>query len=243
MHAVVETEQGDTLWTHTHGLEKLGLHEVEFVGVPTALRGYAHGMLFDIMGYMKAQKPIAADEHFGGNLAHPEQRVVHYATARRIQRPDDPEHDGFLRFVDYECSAESRFPSRLFAAHIASFADRERSPATRERLARLALQTYGGSREEWHAEADVDRNPGNWLAWDVLGHALYDQGNEQEGERCFKEVVERCPAAALRLAEIYSEAIAAGDLPPPEHDRRSRFWSSVDSRRLRDAAESRGWAG
>lgn len=48
MHAVVETEQSDTLWIHTHGLEKLGLHDIEFVSAPTALRGYAHGMLFDL---------------------------------------------------------------------------------------------------------------------------------------------------------------------------------------------------
>jgi hypothetical protein len=241
MHTVVEAEQGDTLWIHTHGLEKLGIHEIEFVGVPTALRGYSHGILFDIMGYMSAEKRIEADEHFGGTLVDPEQPVLHYATSRRIHRPEDPEHDGFLRFVDYDCPAESRFPCRLFAAHIACFADRARSPEPRERLARLALETYGGSREEWHAEADADRNPDNWLAWEVLAHALYDRGYEQEGENAFKEVIEWCPAAALQLWAIYNDVIAAGDLPPPETDPRSRFWSSMDSRILRDQARSRGW--
>jgi hypothetical protein len=236
-----ETDRSDTLWIHTHGLEKLGCHEIEFVGVPTALRGYAHGMLFDIMGYMREVKPIEADEHFGGHLAHPGQRVAHFATTRRIDRPDDPEHDGFLRFVDRDRSADGGFPRRLFAAHIASLAERERSPKTRERLARLALQTYPGSAEEWRTEPEVERNPGNWLAWEVLGHALYDGRDEREGERCFEEVIERCPAAAVRISEIYREGVAAGALPPADIDPRSRFWLSLDPGKLREAAESRGW--
>jgi hypothetical protein len=239
MHAVFETDRGDTLWIHTHGLEKLGFRELEFVGVPNALRGYAHGMLFDIMGYMKEVKPIEADEHFGGLLAHPEQRVVHYATTRGIDRPDEPEHDGFLRLVDRDRPADSGFPRRLFAAHIASLAERERSPEARERISRLALDAYKGSPEEWRAEGEVEVNPGNWLAWEVLGHALYDQRNGREGERCFQEVVERCPAAALRLSEIYREGIAAGALPPAEVDPRSRFWLSLEAGKLREAAESR----
>lgn len=239
MHAVMETDDGDTLWIHTHGLGKFGLSEIELVGVPNALRGYAHGILFDIMGYMKAEKAIAPDEHFGGTLVHDEQRVLHYATSRSIERRDDPEHDGFLRFVDYGCSAESGFPRRLFATHIASFADRERSPQGRERLARLSLETYDGSPREWLEEAEIELNPGNWLAWDVLGHALFDQGNEVEGERCFREVLERCPAAALKLHDIYRDAIAAGALPPPESDLRSRFWSSLDVESLHEAVASR----
>lgn len=242
MHAVFEADGSDKLWVHTHGLDKLGLNEVEFVGVPVPLRGYAHGLLFEIMGYTKFEKPIQPNEHFGGHLAHPDQRVSHYATVRRIDRPDDPDHDGFLRLVDYGCSEESGFPRRLFAAHIGSLAERRRSAVTRERLARLALQTYEATPEEWRNEADVDRNPGNWLAWETLGHALYDQGRELEGERCFKEVVERCPAAAARIYEIYAKGVSSGHLPPPEADSRSRFWLSLDPETLRKAATSRGSA-
>ncbi len=191
------------------------------------------------MGYMKAEKSIEPDEHFGGLLAHPEQRVSHYATARLIERPHDPEHSEFLRFVDHDCTAESGFPKRLFAAHIGALTDRGRSTVTRERLPRLAVQTYEGTPEQWQSESEVDSNPGNWLAWEVLGHALYDQNNQKEGEECFKQLIERCPATAVRLCEIYREAIASGELPPSEHDPRSRFWLSVDTATLEGQVAAR----
>ncbi len=243
MHAVIESPQADTLWVHTHGLAKRGLPELEIVGVPERLRGYAHGILFDVMGYMASRKSIGSDEHFGGLLVGPEQRVVHYATARRVTRPDDSEHDGFLRFVDYNERAESGFPTRLFAAHIAALADRERSATTRERLARLSLEVYKGSPAEWMRESDSDRNPGNWLALDVLAHALYDQGDATNGEICFRSLIERCPAAAVKIRAIYAEGIAEGHLPPPDVDPRSRFWTSLDEASLQHAIEERQWAG
>lgn len=244
IHAVIESDRGGTLWVHTHGLRKLDLYEIEFVGVPGELRGHAHGILFDIMGYMKAEKPIGPDEHIGGAFVHPEQRAGHYATSRLIERPNDPPHSGVLRFVDYMQPAESGFPAKLFAAHILALSDRERSPSARERAARLALRLHPGDRPDPESEGSPDRNPGNWASWDTLGHALCDQGKVEEGLRCFEEVVRRCPAAALRMAEIFDEAVAAGALPPPGTDPRSSFWLGLDRAALRAAlANHTGRAG
>ena len=238
-HAVWEDDRQETLWVHTHGMKALGLHEIELTGVPVALRGYAHGILFELMGYMAGVKPIGADEHIGGAFLDENQKVLHFATARLIERPDDPAHHGFLRFVDYQRDAASGFAGRLFAAHIATLAERERSPVAREQGARLSLAAYSGSEAEWRCEADLERNPGNWLAWVTLGNALADQGRIEEGLKCFKEVMERCPAAALRFTEIYADAIRDGQLPPPEMDPRSKFWMSRDRAALRSELEKR----
>jgi hypothetical protein len=134
---------------------------------------------------------------------------------------------------------DSGFPRRLFAVHIMSLAERQRSPVERERLGRTALAIHPSAHEEWINEADLDKNPGNWLSYDVLGHALCDLGRTDEGLSCFNEVVNRCPAAALKIGEIYDEAISAGNLPPAESDARSSFWSNLDRDALRAAVVQR----
>lgn len=240
MHAVEEDDNGATLWVHTHGLAKLGLPEIEFVGVPHELRGYAHGMLFDIMGYMKFERPIRPDENFGGMLVHNNQKAAHYATARQIVREGDPAHSGTLRFVNYNQAAESGFPYRLFAVHINCLAEESRSASERERLAKLSLSTHPGSPEEWRSQADPDQNPGNWVAYHVLGHALCDQGKIREGLDALRQVLERCPSAAIQFHSIYTEAISEGDLPPADLDPRSRFWTEVNVEALQAEVGLRG---
>ena len=240
MHAVVENDNGDTLWVHTHGLAKFDLREIEVVGVPDELRGYAHGILFDIMGYMKFERRIEQDEHLGGMFVHDNQKAAHYATARLIKREGDPAHSGTLRFVDYDQPAGSGFPYRLFAVHIGSLAEKKRSPKQREEMARLSLSIHSGSQDHWCSETDPDQNPGNWLAYDVLGHALCDQGRHAEGIEAFRQVLERCPSAAIEFHSIYTDAISQGHLPPPEEDPRSEFWSAVDIQVLKSVVEARG---
>jgi hypothetical protein len=240
MHAVVEGDGSDTLWVHTHGLAALGLPEIELVGVPLSMRGFAHGILFDIMGYMKTQKAIGPDEHIAGALVHAEQRAAHYTTSRLIDRPDDPAHSGFLRFVDYKREAATGFPKRLFAAHIVALGELERSAVARERSSRMALSVHPGDEEEWRAQSDPSLNPGNWVSWDTLGHALCDQGRIEEGLQCFRAVVERCPAAALRVRDIYEELVSAGKLPSAEVDPRSSFWLGLDRSDLEAEAGARG---
>lgn len=233
VHAVLEDDSSQTLWVHTHGLERWHLPNIEFVGVPDALAGYAHGILLDLMGYMKFEKAIGPNEHFGGLLVARDQRVVHYATARLVQRPTDPPHDGFLRFVDHGEPADSGFPRRLFATHIGALGETHRSTAAREKLFRQALAVYPGTDTEWATSSDFGTNPGNWLAFDGLGNALCDRGATEEGINYLREAVKRCPAAALRTREIVEEGVRTGHLPPPEIDPRCAFWLALDPERLR----------
>ncbi|MRR11954.1 hypothetical protein EG835_05675 [bacterium] len=223
-HAVFE-EPGGTLWVHTHGMSRWGLDEVEFVGVPYELRGYAHGLLFDLIGYMRTQKPILPDEHVGGLFVSEDQPVYHLTTSRLISRPHDTQHTSVLRFVDHRASAESGFPTRLFAAHICAMASSERSPSKREGMFRTALALFPPADEP---EGDDPReNANNWVALEGLGEALCDLGRTEEGLASLSRAVQVSPRASRALGEHYRAAIARGELPPPEADPRSRFWSNV----------------
>lgn len=230
MHAVFE-DDGSRLWIHSHGMNRWGLRDVEFVGVPCEFRGYAHGLLFELTGYMKLAKPIKADEHIGGLLVHDHQKVPHFTTSRLVNRPEDPAHSGFLRFVDYKQPLESGFPRRLFAVHVGSLAEKTRSPARREILFRESLRIDCGDNSL--QEPNPETNPGNWLAWNGLGNALCDLGRVDEGLQCLGEVVNRCPAVAAHMHESVVKGIAAGRVPPPTVDPRSRFWSGLDAEQLR----------
>ena len=223
-HAVFE-EPGGTLWVHTHGMSRWGLHEVEFVGVPYGLRGYAHGLLFDLIGYMRAQKPILPDEHVGGLFVAEDQPVFHLTTSRLVSRPHDPQHASVLRFVDHQTDVNSGFPARLFAAHLSALASSERSPTKRESMFRTALALFPPADEPEGEEPRENAN--NWVALEGLGNALCDLGRTEEGLASLARAVQVSPRASRCLADHYRAAIASGELPPPDADPRSQFWSSL----------------
>ena len=226
MHAVHEDACGETLWLHTHGLRRHGLSEIELSGVPVALKGYAHGFLFEIMGYMKSQKPISADEDVGGAFYGDSQRVYHAATARLVQRTNDSQHDGYLRFVDKGETADSGFPSKLFATHLAAAADDAKEPGKAESLARQSLALWDGSADD---SRTMEFNRGNWLAWDILGHSLCYQGKIDEGLDCFRTMARNCPDAVRRTREIILEM--AKDLQqPPDSEVSTQFFLNFDSK-------------
>jgi hypothetical protein len=220
-------------------MNRWDLREIELVGVPDDLRGYAHGILFDVMGYMKLEKPIVSGEHFSGLLVSQQQRVHHAATIHEIPRPEDPSHSGFLRLVDYDQSADAGFPNQLFATHIAALADERRSAAEREEMFRRALDLFPGDLKQAHLEPSPNANPGNWLSWDGLGNALCDQGKTEEGMECLRRMIEMCPAAALLTRDIVEEGVETGALPPPDLDERTRFWIDLDPEKLKKETDRR----
>jgi hypothetical protein len=221
----VREEPANTLWIHTHGMSRWGLHEVEFVGVPYELRGYAHGLLFDIIGYMRTQKPILPDQDLGGFFVSESQPVYHIATARLVKRMTDSPHVSTLRFVDYKTPAESGFPRRLFAAHITALAADERSAARRETMFRKALELFPPGAEQ--EGKDPRENANNWVALEGLGTALCDLGHMDEGLAILSRAATASPRAMRSLAAHIRGAIASGQLPSPESDPRSRFWSNL----------------
>jgi tetratricopeptide (TPR) repeat protein len=206
-------------------MSRWDLHDVEFVGVPYPLRGYAHGLLFDLIGYMRASRPILPDEHVGGLLVSEEQPAYHLATARLVNRPNDPEHPSMLRFVDHKATPESGFPARLFAAHVMALASRARTPARRAAMFRTALALVPPSDEP--ETEDPRGNANNWSALFGLGNALLDLGRVDEGLDTLSRAAQASPRAMRSLAEYYREAIGRGEFPPPEKDPRSRFWSTL----------------
>lgn len=224
MDAVGE-EVGDTLWIHTHGMARWGLHEIEMVGVPYALRGYAHGLLFELMGYMKGQKPIGADETIAGLWVSEDQPAAHQAKAILIERPDDPDHRRTLRFIDLHPTASAGFPARLFAAHICSLAALERSPFKRQEMYQQATALVSTA-----DDPDTDQildNVNNWVAWEGLGSACWDLGRVPEAIAHLTKAAKLSPNSMRSLAEHVRQAIGRGELPAPELDPRSRFWMGL----------------
>lgn len=221
----VYEDPAKTLWIHTHGMSRWSLYEVEFIGVPYELRGYAHGLLFDIIGYMRAQKPILPNEDLGGLFVSKSQPVYHIATSRLVQRPTDLHHFNTLRFVDHKTPAESGFPRCLFASHITALAAKERSAARRETMFRKALELFPPGNEQ--EGKDPRKNANNWIALEGLGSALCDLGRIDEGLATLSRAATASPNAMRSLAKQIRSAIADGQLPSPDADPRSRFWSDL----------------
>ncbi len=221
----VYEEPAGTLWVHTHGMSRWGLHEIEFVGIPYALRGYAHGLLFDIIGYMRTQKPILPDEDLGGLFVSQDQPAYHLSTARLVSRPSDSSHSSALRFVDFKATVETGFPRRLFASHIAALASTERSAVKRESMFRTALELFPPAAEQ--EGEDPRENANNWAALEGLGNALCDLGRAEEGLQCLSRAAAASPRAMRSLAEHFRSAIGRGEFPSPDSDPRSRFWNDL----------------
>ncbi len=225
VHAVRETSTAETLWIHTHGMSRWGHKDVELVCVPDELRGYAHGVLFEVIGYMHGHRPIHPDEHFAGALVSERQAILHRGTARLVPRDDDPPHDEMLRIVDYQQPAESGFPRRLLATHVCSLAEQTRSALKREAMYRQALAIFPGGEDD--PDDDLHANPNNWAAWEGLGSALFDQGRETEGTACLKHAVAASRAWARNYAGFVREQVESGAVPRDDSDPRYRFWSAI----------------
>lgn len=233
VEAVGEDESGGTVWVHCHGMERWELPNVEIVGVPADLRGYAHGILFDVTGHMKSSRGIRPDEGFGGLLVSRRQRGRHEGTLRPVERPDDPAHSGALRIVDFGQPADSGFPRRLFAVHLVSLADLARGPATREKLFRRAVAIWPGDPTTATTEGPFEpgSNENNFLAWEGLGDALCDRGRFDDGILHLEEAVARCPRWAREFAEHIRSQY--GPRASESADPRFTFWSQLDVEEVR----------
>lgn len=219
-----------TMWVHCHGMERWNLPNVEFVGVPLDLGGYAHGLMFEIVGYMKNEKPIGPDENLGGLLVSEDQPAIHYATARHVSRLDDPAHDGFLRFVDFEQPLEAGFPFRLFAAHLCALGMAAGSPEKAESMLQRAIEIFphGPTAEMPPEQYEEGSNPNNWAVWLSLGLSLCSQERLEEGIECFKEAVARYPAGARAKAKQIRADVAEGTFIWPADAPEARFWTELD---------------
>lgn len=225
-HAVSEEGDPPLCWVHCHGMERWDLPDLEIVDVPDDLTGYAHGIIFVLVDYMKNQKPVLADETIAGAwVDDAEQAVYHCGTMRRAPARDG--HVGLLRIVDEGEPLESGFPCRLFAAHMSALAFQMRNPRRQEEVFRRIIAFWPGqAAEAGDISFTYGRNPNNYVAWLGLGDALCDQGRFDEGIEALREAVARCPGWAADFVKYLREEEDTDDL---SDDPRFRFWSEVEA--------------
>ena len=223
-HAVGEEEDATGLWIHCHGMERWDLPNLEIVDVPYDLRGFAHGIMFDLVGYMKDVKPIRPDENFGGAWVGGDEQPVHHAGTMRMA-PERDGHVGMLRIVDEGEELGAGFPRRLFAAHMIALAYNMRDPVRQEALFRRTIEMWPGQPAESETGYRFGDNPNNFFAWNGLGDALCDQGRIEEGLAALREAVSRCPDWARDFAKFVRETTD----PQGHGDPRFKFWSAIDA--------------
>ena len=208
----------------TKGMGRWNLKDLEIIDVPVELRGYAHGILFELTGYMKNQKPINADENFGGALVHGGQRLVNYATFR-------PSGD-LLRVVDLETALESGFPKKLFASFLIEGSTLTRNPEKQEAEARFAVGIFDTIDTVDPAEMEADyrngHNVNNYGGFDRLGDILLDKGDKKGWEYLY-QAISRCPFHAKDLAAAIRKDFN-GNYPNP--DERFKFWGELDDAKI-----------
>lgn len=241
IHCISENDEDpNTYWIHCHGMTRWNLPNIEFVGVPSDLAGYAHGIMCAIVGYMKSEKEIKKDENLGGLFVSEDQMVPHWCTFRLVRHDDEPVDKEFLRVVDIGEPTESIFPRRLFAAHLLALAETYRNPNKRIPLLRRSVEIWPGEYDENPETTDAaSDNPNNYFSWEALGNAFCDAGDIERGLECLREAAARWPFGAQSSAEIFQEEIKKGNLPPREADPRAEFWSSLDAMKVREEKTAR----
>lgn len=223
----IETADG-SLWVHSHSRRRK-LPDLEFVGVPADMRGYAHQLMFEILAHGRAGNPLAANCDIEGVFSAPMQNFRQMATLRRAGH-DDPDHCDMLRIVDWQQPADAGFPRRLFAAHIMAWVEFTEDPAQKEAMCRRALAIFPGYFLEMTAGSDI--RPGkadltdlqsraNFAAYVALAHALFDQGRANEGIGYLEQAIARCPGWACVQRDHLLKAYRA-------KDRFIDFWRGVD---------------
>lgn len=226
-HCVEEPE--GTLWVHCHCPRGSRLPGLEFTGVPADMRGYAHQLLFELIAYGRVQGALHADMDVEGIFSAPLQSFRQMVTLRPVPR-DDPDHRGMLRIVDGNQPLESGFPRRLFASHIAAWAEFAYEPDKKEAMCRRALAIFPGAFLEMTAGAGIKPDKAdltdlqfraNLSIYVSLAHALFDQGRATEGFDYLECAIARCPGWAATYREHVLTAYRA-------RDRYIEFWREAD---------------
>ena len=199
----VEQPDGN-FWIHTHGLGRWRLPDLEFTGVPHDMCSHAHQLMFAIIESCRDAGAAHADGDVEGVFSAPGQNFLQLATLRPAPRGDS-EHWNTLRIVDWDQPAESGFAARLFASHIAAWAELAGDPVKKEVMCRRALVFFPGHFLEMTAGADIDPRDAdltdlqyraNLSIYLSLVEALFAQGRVTEAIGYLEEAIARCPGWA-----------------------------------------------
>lgn len=195
-------EQPDgRFWIHTHDLRRWRLPELEFADVPHDMRGHAHQLLFAIIESLRVAGAARANSDVEGVFSAPGQNFGQMATLRPAPH-EDLRHQNILRVVDWDRPADSGFPARLFASHLAAWAELAEDPVRKEAMCRRALAIFPGYFLEMTAGAGLRsvnadftdlQHRANLSVYLSLADALFTQGRPGEGIGYLEEAIARCP--------------------------------------------------
>lgn len=222
-------ERRGTLWVHCHGPAKRGGANLEFVGVPTKLRGTALQLMLALVALMREGRNVRVDEDFAAPLASRRQTVLQIGTLRAAAW-SDRDHAGMLRVVDYGEALMSGFPRRLFASHIAARAMLSDAPERKETLCRKSLDVFAGDFTDQGVAIGSDgddadmaelQNRCNLLAYTGLADALCEQNRHGDACGVIVDAIARCPG----WARSYRDYLLDSDAPLNHY---TRFWRDAD---------------
>jgi len=226
---------GDNLRVFTSGMKKLSLSDVEILGIPNVyeLSGYAHGLIYSIIGYMKDAKKkgmsLKDGETFGGMWEHNEQMAFHLCTIRKSSSIST-DGNSIIQIVDIDEPLNSGFPKKLFAAHLCANAYRTKDFAKAEFLYRKAIELYPAQKEYAYIDKDkfsAGNNYNNFAAWHGLADCLYAQNSIEQAMEAYREAVGRCPQWAADFS-----AFVKNEMPEPKSNSADRerweFFANLD---------------
>ena len=206
-----------TVRVFTDGMDRFGLADLEIIDIPFDLRGYAHGILYEVIWYMKNKKPILADEDLGGSLGFSDPLVFQFLTMR------ESHSGGMLRMVDCKEPVETGFPARLFASYLNCTAENANEDEAGQML-KTSLQIHPGGTED--ADSESTQNPNNFSAHYLLGNLYCHQGNVSEGLLHLKQAADRSSQFDMAMRQSVKASLAASEILPPDEDPRTKFWLS-----------------
>jgi len=232
-HIVIHNEfqGGEDRWIHTHGLQKFGQPELEFVAVPQALESEAVAFLRAMAenfarGVTLASGQEIRDEEAGALLAvGSNQDTDHQAPQSRLRLIDLPAPG------ERESSSARRFLARMALGEAARYAhagDIAQSYATIDRIlsanaddsAALLLKAQINLREGRPLDAlELGeilclRVPSDFRGYLMVGFALSALGRQREALNALNIAVQREPESAevfAKRAEVY-ERLGEGKL-------------------------------
>jgi tetratricopeptide (TPR) repeat protein len=232
-HMVIHNEfqGGEDRWIHTHGLQKFGRPELEFVAVPQALEDEALAFLRAMAETFARGVTLASgqelwDEEAGALLAvGSNQDTDHQAPQSRLRLIDLPAPG------ERESSSARRFLARMAlgeAARYAHASDIAQSYATIDRIlsanaddsAALLLKAQINLREGRPLDAlELGeilclRVPSDFRGYLMVGFALSALGRQREALNALNTAIQREPESAevfTKRAEVY-ERLGEGKL-------------------------------
>lgn len=215
-----DTENKGKKHIFTDGMQKWHIQNIEFSAVPEDLAGRVHGLIFEIINYLKNISPIKAGETFG--------MQTHSLTVVGKMIPGEGER---LKIVDVDHPAsqiENAFPSKmLHTAIVAEVSDSHSTlPADKEIiLLKRAIELFSGNTSKpIKLESELKDNPhrNGATAFQLIADTYAEQGNSSECVLALDMFCQLSPYDMKLYGKNIINAIKSNEVNPD--DIRSKYW-------------------